>query len=224
MGIELAKVRDGTVANNSVWSVTGGAGGPGGDATALRVAGSAASVLNNTLYSANGGPAGWPEARPGKSRGLWLAEAANALVANNALVSHGVGVCSASSAARLDHNDLWDNQLDYEGLSAGRNDLHVAPRLVDAENGDFHLRADSPLIDAGTNRPALTEDFEAHPRPLDGDYDCVPTTDIGADEYWPPPGECTAREQFVPEPASLLLLGAGLVGLAGYGALRWRRS
>jgi len=34
----------------------------------------------------------------------------------------------------------------------------------------------------------------------------------------PPP----AREEFVPEPGSILLLGSGLMGLAGYAALRWR--
>ena len=31
-----------------------------------------------------------------------------------------------------------------------------------------------------------------------------------------------AREEFVPEPGSVMLLGSGLMGLAGYAALRWR--
>jgi hypothetical protein len=35
------------------------------------------------------------------------------------------------------------------------------------------------------------------------------------------PGVCQAME-FVPEPGSVLLLGSGLAGLAGYATLRWR--
>jgi hypothetical protein len=32
----------------------------------------------------------------------------------------------------------------------------------------------------------------------------------------------TCEEEFVPEPGSMILLGSGLAGLAGYASLRWR--
>jgi len=34
--------------------------------------------------------------------------------------------------------------------------------------------------------------------------------------------ECPLGEEFVPEPGTLMLLGSGLVGIAGYAGLRWR--
>ncbi|MBO9662459.1 choice-of-anchor Q domain-containing protein [Dokdonella sp.] len=44
-------------------------------------------------------------------------------------------------------------------------------RFVDAAAGDYHLRADSPAIDAGTNftpHGLQTADLDGHPRPYDG--------------------------------------------------------
>jgi hypothetical protein len=59
------------------------------------------------------------------------------------------------------------------------------PHFVDAPYGDFHLAAGSPLIDAGTPGapPAGTLDRDGHPRPADGNGDCVAVSDIGAFEF-----------------------------------------
>ncbi|MCA9428078.1 MAG: hypothetical protein KC994_23570, partial [Candidatus Omnitrophica bacterium] len=43
--------------------------------------------------------------------------------------------------------------------------IDADPLFVDPENGDFHLQAASPCIDAGTDT-GLTTDFDGNPRPI----------------------------------------------------------
>ena len=75
------------------------------------------------------------------------------------------------------------------------DNLHdVDPLFVDAAEGDFHLRFDSPCIDAGLYLkqgqhywpwPMPATDFDGGKRVVDGDGDGAPGLDIGADEYVP---------------------------------------
>jgi hypothetical protein len=63
--------------------------------------------------------------------------------------------------------------------------LTVGPGFVDEAGGNFHLAANSPLIDAGTlgEPPAGAVDRDGRPRTSDGNGDCVHVSDLGAFEY-----------------------------------------
>jgi parallel beta-helix repeat protein len=73
---------------------------------------------------------------------------------------------------------------DVEGGYSGEGNMDEEPLLVDPDNGDFHLQAGSPCIDAGSNdAPNLPAyDFERDGRILDGDGDGTATVDMGVDE------------------------------------------
>jgi len=58
-----------------------------------------------------------------------------------------------------------------------RNNFYTNPNFVDAVNGDFHLKAGSPVIDAGDNISSVVDDYWGTLRPTGTKYD------IGAYEY-----------------------------------------
>jgi uncharacterized repeat protein (TIGR01451 family) len=193
-GIDLEGVQEAAVTNNSIWSLSGGDGSTascylekGSGATALRVVGGATSAWNNVLHQTTAGIGGWDfDGEPGSAVGLYLGQGADVLAINNVIISHTIGISStAHSVPILAYNALWDNDTNYASVFPGVGDLYVDPRFADADDGDFHLRSDSPLIDAGTNAGAPSEDFEGEPRPLDGNGDGYVRVDVGADEYWP---------------------------------------
>ena len=73
-----------------------------------------------------------------------------------------------------------DIQGDYDGTG----NIDTDPLFLGPGDGDFHLRPDSPCIDAGTNdAPHLPEhDFEGDPRVMDGNSDGTVVVDMGVDE------------------------------------------
>ena len=102
----------------------------------------------------------------------------NIVVSNTAPAGGGISYNGSTGSPLLDYNDVWNNPGgNYSGVTPGVHDISNDPRLVDPVNGDFHLLAGSPCIDAGDpiNYPAT--DFEGDPRPIG------PAPDIGVDEY-----------------------------------------
>ena len=83
-----------------------------------------------------------------------------------------VEIANASATFLVTYSDI-------QGGYAGTGNINADPSFVDAAHGDFHLRKDSPCIDAGDNAaPAvLADDFDGKIRPSG------PFVDMGAYEY-----------------------------------------
>jgi parallel beta helix pectate lyase-like protein len=69
-------------------------------------------------------------------------------------------------------------------LIGGPGNINADPLLVNIATTNFHLRAGSPCIDAGTNLSLfVSNDLEFIPRPLDGNGDGSTGFDMGAHEF-----------------------------------------
>jgi hypothetical protein len=100
------------------------------------------------------------------------------------------GVLPPPNYAVFDHNLVAGNTPNYARIpdqtgTAGK--IFVDPPFVNYAAGDYHLRPDSPAVDAGSDVGASNVDYDGLPRPVDGDNDGVAHTDICAFEFRPPP-------------------------------------
>jgi hypothetical protein len=100
------------------------------------------------------------------------------VVSSNIVASNGCGIQWINNwgTFALDHNDLWNNQSNYSGLSAGDSDISADPLFAGVS--DFHLAPASPCVDAGnpemTDPDSTRSDIGAHgaggnPPPESGD-------------------------------------------------------
>ncbi len=82
------------------------------------------------------------------------------------------------------HNAAFLNTTaQFSGFPVGKTNLSVDPLFVNLLQGDFRLKATSPLIDAGTNAfPVLRHDADAYPRAFDAKGKGR-VADIGAYEF-----------------------------------------
>lgn len=111
----------------------------------------------------------------------------NNLMQANELAVTASSVFTGSYEPSVFNNLSYQNGLDYEGISPGQlvDNIIGDPLLVDPANGDFRLSAGSIAIDAGVDASAPLSDYYGSSRPIDGDNDGTPTTDIGAHEFNP---------------------------------------
>ncbi|MFH2002505.1 MAG: choice-of-anchor Q domain-containing protein [Planctomycetota bacterium] len=78
------------------------------------------------------------------------------------------------------------NYCDIQGgTTYGSHNINLNPLFNDAAQGDFHLTAESPCIDAGINFAfqQYDTDFEGDKRILDSNGDNNSRVDMGADEF-----------------------------------------
>jgi hypothetical protein len=176
-GVQIGEATTGRWYDNVIRNA-GGDGGANGGGNAFIVFGPNVTLENNVLertggiYFHNAIPAGTQvvvrhntfvrTTRRGFERGALVATPSNIKIHNNVMVHDStVTPIPSGSGFTASHNLFTTDE--------------AAPKFVNAAAGDFHLRADSPARDAGTNAGA-TADFEGDPR-SDG------AVDIGADEY-----------------------------------------
>src|SRR5581483_4812509 len=148
-------------------------------------------ILNNTI-------AGNKQTNPSSSTGaivLWGFDA-QVLLANNVIstLSGLTGVdCDTTYGnvpTTFDHNDVYSPQGTAFTSTCGnpvgtKGNISVDPAFFDPANGNYHIGASSPLIDAGDNNAASlpATAHEGYTRKVDGNQDGSAIVDIGAYEY-----------------------------------------
>jgi Right handed beta helix region len=112
---------------------------------------------------------------------FWENEAAGDLGAHEAYAWLGLG-----NSFVFTYSDVMNNQNNFRTKdgSIGSFEFHPTcidadPLFVDSDNGDYHLKPDSPAIDQGTSDDAPADDIDGEARP----YPAGGSHDMGADEY-----------------------------------------
>lgn len=165
---------NGTIQNNLIYqnaSMTGSSGGAGGALGRCN-----GIIRNNTIVD-------------------------NAVIINGVAKPGGLVECTGTIVNNIIYTTTMTAEMEYlfnatptyclfRDAHTGLGNITGDPKFVDPTKGDYHLKTDSPAIDAGKRFNDLTADFEGHQRGLKA----APTSggngsgaDIGAYEALPKP-------------------------------------
>jgi len=139
----------------------------------IRYGGNSATHANVGFYYSDSGHFINSISEYSAMNGVWISNCSpaitNSTVSNN--TQHGLNVSSGSPT--VTNCILWGDVFaeisetgspivtycDIQGGYQGVTNINEDPLFVDAENGDYHLHACSPCIDAGDPVETLTEDY-----------------------------------------------------------------
>ncbi len=123
-------------------------------------------IINNTFHA--------------NSRGFY--DIGGTVIARNNIISSSIEYGVYGNFEGLEYNDFYGNHPDLAGNAfPGIGNIFDDPRFVDAQTRDFHLRLDSPCIEAGDPNPIYNDplgsrnDMGAFPVDCDinlGESDC----------------------------------------------------
>jgi hypothetical protein len=163
-GMNLSTISNLTVANNLVGN------NPAGGIVSGYSAGTI--MFNTVIGNAFSGTSSY------LTGGIALEGSGSERVVNNIITSNYYGVNCFSCSGSWDYNIVWGNATDYvNDASASGSDIAADPLFVAGSEGDFHLTAASPAIDAANRTVGIVMDIDDEARPQGGNYD------IGFDEY-----------------------------------------
>jgi parallel beta-helix repeat protein len=185
-GVELGNDSNPSITNNLI---AGNAAYAGGGISMLVPSGSRGPYVINNTFVGNTATHGSAIYADGFDAGSKIVD--NVIVAATAGPALECTFDFDPAYPTIAFNDIVNSTGPSDGgactsLAGTNGNVSVAPGFRDAANGDYHLRPDSPLVDAGTNVDAPATDIDGDARPFDGNLDSTATVDPGFDEATDP--------------------------------------